>query len=272
MRLSKAQCKAIMAPLLQYSLPALGICHNFPRQLVFAPYEYMGLNFLHLHTLQEIARLKDLIFHTFNDTLMGLLYRSSTELLLLELGCSSDYLTPSLIALLSTTAFVKDTWQFLPSHHIVLHHDICFPLSRQHDQLIMEAFISLNLPLDDLKACNHCRIYLRALYLSNIITGDGMYVDESAWNGTPYIPPHKLKSWPHYGKPDRSSWEKWRKWVKIAFLGRGRRLRNPLGNWLQRDDNWPWYTSDDGCLYQFNSTQWLLHAPVLRHSQLPSFE
>ena len=143
---------------------------------------------------------------------------------------------------------MKDTWQFLSSHHIVLHHDICFLLSRQHDQLIMEACISLNVPLDDLKACNHCRMYLRALYLSNIITGDGMYVDESAWNGTPYIPPHKLKSWSHYGKPDRSSWKKWRKWVKIAFLGRGRRLRNPLGNWLQRDDNWPWYTSDDGCL------------------------
>jgi hypothetical protein len=64
-------------------------------------------------------------------------------------------------------------------------------------------------------------MYLQALYLSEIITGDGMYVAESAWNDTPYIPPYKLKSWPHYGKPAWSSWEKWRKWVKIAFLRRG---------------------------------------------------
>ncbi len=35
LRLTKAQCKAIMSPPLQYCLPALGICRNFPRLLVF---------------------------------------------------------------------------------------------------------------------------------------------------------------------------------------------------------------------------------------------
>ncbi len=93
-----------------------------------------------------------LIFHTFNASLTGLLYRSSTEVLLLELGCSLDYyLTPMLIDLLSTAAHLKDTWKFLSSHQIVLHHDICFPLSRQRDQLIMEAFSSLNCPWKILK-------------------------------------------------------------------------------------------------------------------------
>jgi hypothetical protein len=45
----------------------------------------MGLNFLHIFTLQEIFRLKDIIFHTANDTLTGLLYTSSLELMLVNL-------------------------------------------------------------------------------------------------------------------------------------------------------------------------------------------
>jgi hypothetical protein len=34
--LSRAQCEAIMAPVLRYCLPTLGICQNFPRKLVFS--------------------------------------------------------------------------------------------------------------------------------------------------------------------------------------------------------------------------------------------
>jgi hypothetical protein len=98
LRLTKAQCYAIMSPLLQYCLLALGICRNFPCLLVFAPYEFMGLNIWHLHTLQDLMRLKDIIFNIFNGTLTGLLYTSSLELLLLELGCNTEFQwSPTLI-------------------------------------------------------------------------------------------------------------------------------------------------------------------------------
>jgi hypothetical protein len=45
-RITKAQCESIMAPLLQYCLPALGVCRNFPRNLVFSTLDYMGLDTL----------------------------------------------------------------------------------------------------------------------------------------------------------------------------------------------------------------------------------
>jgi hypothetical protein len=92
LRLSKAQCEAILAPLLMFCLPSLGMCRYFPRKLVFATFDYMGLNFLHLFTIQEIYRIKDIIFHTANDTLTGRLYTLSLELLLLELGCNKNFL------------------------------------------------------------------------------------------------------------------------------------------------------------------------------------
>ena len=72
--LSKQQCEDIMAPILMYGLPALGICRYFPRKLVFAPIKYMGLGIPHLYTIQEIAKLKDIIHHTYKTTTTGDLY------------------------------------------------------------------------------------------------------------------------------------------------------------------------------------------------------
>jgi len=189
-RFSKIQCEAIMAPLLRYCLPALGICRNFPRKLVYSTYDYMGLYIQHLHTLQEIARLKDIIFHTFNETLTGKLYLSSLELLLLELGCSTSYpWTPSLIDMLSTATLIKASWTFLHQHHITLKHTITLQPPRDNDSFIMESLLSLNITPTDLLACNHCRLYLRAIFLSDIVTGDGEYILDSAWWSTLYYTP-----------------------------------------------------------------------------------
>jgi hypothetical protein len=35
--LTKAQCETIMSPVLHYALPAMGVCRNFPRAMVFSP-------------------------------------------------------------------------------------------------------------------------------------------------------------------------------------------------------------------------------------------
>jgi len=272
LRLTNTQCEAIMAPLLQYCLPALGICRNFPRLLVFSPLDHMGLNILHLHTLQEIVRLKDMIFHSINGTLTGLLYTSSLELLLLELGCSSAYnWYCDLIDTLSTASLVKDTWKFLVSHKILLKHNIDLTPPRQGDQFIMEAILACDPPLQEIVACNHCRMYLRALFVSDIASGDGNFILDQFWNGIPYITPHKKKSWPHYGKPPRKSWDTWKKWLKRALLGRGRRLSSPLGEWLKQDNNWPWYLSQDGGLYRRDSGKWYSYNPVIQRNRLPTF-
>jgi hypothetical protein len=229
LHLSKAQCEAIYAPLLRYCLPSLGKCQNFPRKLVYSTFDYMGLNFLHLFTLQEITRLKDIVFHTFNGTLTGFLYTSSLELLLLELGCSADFKwDPTLINILATDSLIKATWCFLYHNNITLIHDVKLNLPRVHDQFIIEALIALKVSSQELRICNHCRMHLHAIFLSDITTGDGTDILESAWNGTPIHFPSKSRSWPFYGRPPCSYWDVWQKWLKIAFLGRGRRLKVPL--------------------------------------------
>lgn len=162
LNLTVQQCERIMRPILHYGLPALGICRNFPRKMVFAPHKYMGLGFKHLHTLQEIARLKDMINHTFQSSITGNLYRTSTELLLTELGVSENFsqVNYTLLHSLVTDSLVKSTWQFLYQHNIYLEHDIRFPHQRQGDTTLMQAFLDLQLTVEELQQLNECRLFL----------------------------------------------------------------------------------------------------------------
>jgi hypothetical protein len=75
LNLTQQQCEKIMSPVLNQALPAMGVCHTYPRNLVFSPTKYAGLGIKHIHTLQEIGRLKDLIQHTYTNSTTGQLYR-----------------------------------------------------------------------------------------------------------------------------------------------------------------------------------------------------
>ena len=147
-----------MAPILQYCLPALGVYRNFPRKLVFATIDFMGLGLLHLFTIQEAARWKDIIIHVYNNMLTGHLYKTSLELLLIELGMGSNWsgLDHSIINLLTTPSLIQASVLFMNRHNIQLNHDIKLQPQREHDQLIMPSLVDLQLSTDDLKACNHC--------------------------------------------------------------------------------------------------------------------
>jgi len=133
---------------------------DFPRTLVFSSLDYMGLNLHHLHTLQEILRLKDIIIHNFNDTLTGRLYRTSIELFFIELGlpnnlCSYDY---KLLDGLTTDSLVKSTMLFLHQYKILLRHSVDLRPLREYDSCIMSKLLETGAPFKDLLTCNHCRL------------------------------------------------------------------------------------------------------------------
>jgi hypothetical protein len=92
LNMSKEECESIMKPVLQYLLPAIGVCRNFPRTLVYNSEKYMGLGLKHLHTTQEICRLKDLVSHVSRHTNTGSLYKTTLENSISEVGMGTDIL------------------------------------------------------------------------------------------------------------------------------------------------------------------------------------
>jgi hypothetical protein len=162
--LTKQQCKAIMTPILQYALPAMGMCRNFPRALVFSSTKYMGIGIKHIHTLQEIARLKDILNHTYTTTTTGQLYCTSFEYLLLELSMNTDISTVdyTVYHTLTTNCLIKSTWEFLCQHNIKLQHDIDVPKNTTNDYPLMPETRHLDISTRELEAINQCRLYLQA--------------------------------------------------------------------------------------------------------------
>jgi hypothetical protein len=272
--LTREQCEKIMAPILQYGLPNMGVCRNFPRDMVFAPQQYFSLGLQHLYTSQEIYRLKDMIQHTFRTTCTGQLYRSSLELLYVELGVSMDLheISYQHMSALATNSLVKSSWYFLSTYDIKLAHDIKIEGQRKGDKPIMEIFLYHNIHTSELRSINKCRLFLQAFFLSDIADGSGMYVTDDSWQGMCQGTVFKTESWPQQGNPTRADWDIWRKNIRKYILGRGMRLQQRLGSWNRFNNKWPWYYSTkDGALYHLSEQGWQYFHPINDRKVRPVF-
>jgi hypothetical protein len=258
--LTKEQCDHIMAPILHYILPAIGVCRNFPRSMVFTPNKFFGLGLPHLYTIQEISRLKDMMSHTFKNTTTGNLYRTSMELLIIELGMGTDFsITPyHLFSCLVTQSLVKSSWKFLYEERIQLKHDIDMKLPRSGDCLLMQLFHRYVSNADDLMSLNKCRLYLHAYYVSGIADGAGRTITGNAWTGYNFQHLHRATAWPQQGVPSRRDWDTWRRYIKVCLLGRGMTLKTPLGKWNTPVSDWSWFFSpSEESLYYKKDESWI---------------
>jgi hypothetical protein len=237
-----------MAPVINYALPAMGICRNFPRALVFSSTDYAGLGIKHIHTLQEIARIKDVLQHTYTQTITGQLYRMSIEYLLLEIGMESNLtrINYNTYQHLATNCLIKNTWEFLQKNNIILEHDIMVPKNTTNDRQIMIKFRSAQPSAYEWTALNQCRLYLQAYYVSDLATASGKNLSVHAWEGKPRdVGCTNRCGWLNQGPPGRAAWEIWRKFLKLTILSTGMRLKFDLGLWICSDyDIWPWYYSE----------------------------
>jgi hypothetical protein len=187
-----------MSSLLFYALSAMGICRTF-----FAPKQFLGLGLVHLFTLKEITRITDIITHTLCHSITGSLYNTSWEIILIDLGagCHDKHLSPMMPQLLKDS-LIKSTWLFLEANHFRLQHNIQLSPQREGDREQMHAFLSLKPPLEHMLALNRCWLYPNALFISNITSGDGLFIEEYAWQGRKNQGNTKCDtSWPVQGNP-----------------------------------------------------------------------
>jgi hypothetical protein len=199
--LSKKQCDKIMATALLQALPAMGICRYFPRSVVHGPLSRMGLGIPHIHSLQEIARLKDMIHHTDINTFTGQLYRGTLEAMIIKVGVGMDIFQYPFQDLqhLATDSLVKTTWETLSANGLLVTTDIAIPLPRAKGA---RGPVLLTL--------NYCRLYLKVFHLSDIADFSGTYITEHAWQGIASSMATNCFTWPNQGKPSANAWCIWR--------------------------------------------------------------
>ena len=140
-------------------------------------------------------------------------------------------------------------------------------LQRHGDALLVEVFMNAEVDQDILKWLNWCRMYLQVTSVADICTADGKYIRRAAWEGRRERLWQQRYQWPRTVRPANCHWDTWRDVLTSTLLqgtGTHRKLRVPLGTWMDDLDRWHWLYSPSCGLLHRQGHLWLVHTPITR--------
>jgi len=186
----------------------------------------------------------------------GLLIRSQTQ--------QSDFQMPLDIFPYMTKSWFSQTWYQCWLLHIEIIMDtVDFKWPRWDDKEIMHIFIQHGIRGTELASRNRCRMYLHAIYLSDICTRDRKAINSRFWDGREQC--HLTLRWPRTDCPTVSEWNNWCKTLMMALSwGQRDSLANHLGNWTwtQGQQDAFFVETDGDHLVQKNRGQWYIYTKI----------
>ena len=262
--LTEKECTYVEAPIFRHGLSRSGICKSFPRAVIQGPLRYQGLGVpsLYFHECRKHVEL--LVKHGPRGTVTGQLLRAIIEKHRVEIGIGGRFLEASYATYgsLATDTWIRHLWRFLSESKVTIEEDTpTLRLRREHDSFIIEAMANAGVSRGVLEAANRCRIFLRAVTLADICTGDGRQILYTAWLGKKdedYTSPYR---WPPQARPSSTDWAHWRRALRIAYTRSSnvydRHVRVPLGEWIQMEATWRWFFSPgDSRVYRKGNGRW----------------
>jgi len=136
----------------------------------------------------------------------------------------------------------------------------------------MRLFLQGRVQGPELASLNRCRMYLQAIYVSDICTGDGQVIDPRFWDGREQC--QMAYRWPRMECPTSNEWNMWHKTLtKALSLGRRDSLAKPLGNWTWRQGQQDGYfiESVDDHLVKKDKGQWYIYTKIPSRSRQQRF-
>ena len=213
-------------------LPKLRLNRHFPRAIVYAPKRIGGLGITPFYVLHGYECMKYIINQIRHNTPRAKLINISLQLLHLECGQRKVPLQyhpiPSYVP---NKIWTASLWRFIDYVNIEISLSLPteIPLQRNGDAYIMDLPMK-TYTVTQLKKINSCRIYLKALCISDITNLCGTQITRAAWEGTKKCI-SKLQ-WPEQIKPPKQSWRLWRSFLTYGLTITNKELLTPLGEWL----------------------------------------
>ncbi len=84
---------------------------------------------------------------------------------------------------LAPLSWVKMLWRTL--HHFDIHLYMAYPSiapPRERNQVITEIFLLMDLDQEAMLSLSRCRVYLESIFLSDMTTADGHYLEDFVFN------------------------------------------------------------------------------------------
>ena len=242
---SKEQCDQMMKEILHGVLPKAGFVTSYPRNVVYAPYDQIGLNVQHPYTTQLTSQLNILTSHGPRNTITGQLLRNNLQSLSLEIGLPGNALELDYKKwhLLATDSWIVHLWRMIHEYPDlkVNYHCSQLHLQRHNDQFLMELFASAKYSRANLLRLNRCRIWMKAVTVSDLTTGDGKRLLPGILEGKRIPTTWNEYDWPTQGPLPDADWELWRKAITRLVTNRnGISLKQRLGKWLDVPLSFEW--------------------------------
>ena len=267
--LTEAECKRIEAPIRKQGMPECGIKRSLPHVVVDGPPRSHGLGYKRLFYRWGEKHVEVIMKHGHLPSVTGDLLRACVQRHHLESGSGKPIFETSYQHRgdYSTKTWARQTWKFLSDFDIRIEADQKVPtLQREDDVFLMEAFIAAGLPTSILRKANRCRLFLKAMTLADIASGDGRTVRHEMWKGRQddHLN-YRRYQWTYQGKPSSADWLAWRTALGASVVQPGQwpgdtdpPLRQRLGRWLEPPSScWRWFLSrSSGKLYERVASTW----------------
>jgi hypothetical protein len=226
------ECDAIQKPFIHALLPNLGLNRHTARALIYGPKSFAGLELMDLRNEQPQQHFLATLGHIRRQDQAGkglLINMADTQA---ELGSATPFfhLDPLQYNYGVQNTRMQYLWNFVHNHQCTITHwDEWAPTPRgPHDINIMDQAVK-----DPyfhkknnyrLKIINHCRLYLGAIFISDLeINGTipSYHLDGSTFTPNPQVPRQQQL------KPATTAWNEWKSFIFRNFLVYGYKLASP---------------------------------------------
>jgi len=166
-------------------LNILGVARTVTKGLRTLHTTFGGCGILSVATEQLICRINMLLQHYHTSTNLSRKHDASLRYLQLQLGTPHNPVTLDYDkwGYLAPLSWVKMLWRLL--HHFNIHlHMECATIScpRERDQVVMELILGKVLDRKTIRSLSRCRGSLEIIFLSDMTTADGRYLEQFVFN------------------------------------------------------------------------------------------
>ena len=266
---TKEQCRSIMWPAINSTLPRSGISRNIACDIRHGPLEFFGLGVASLWNTMGTMRTQHLIEHTYRKTPTGQQINVCIEDFIQEIGLygslwSMDFETYKQWT--SSHSWIYACCEFNWENNITLsipHAELS--AQREGDRSLMSLASQFYQNKTWLRAINRIRMHLQIYHLSDIMDSSGRCMDRQFLQSKCTVPIRNDHSWPKQHHVTPSDWTKWRYFLQSIFGSETYTLHQRLRSWTMPNNTyetcWDFFksTTDEYLYEQVNPGKWERH-------------
>jgi exonuclease III len=233
--MTEKQLATVQRKALSIIVARCGYNRNTKKEILFGPASLGGANFRDLYVEQGIGQVTLFLRHWRGFTQISKMLRIAVSWFQLTVGSSTPILENTRMVLPHLESkWIGSLRTFLAKIQGSLRLDATYvqPKQRVQDEYIMDRVMeSGKFTEAEIRRINYCRIYLRAVTVSDIASIAGDRLDMHKIRGSPSVESSASRlEWPRQDKPAPREWSLWKSANTLWSTVSGQ-LLTPLGQW-----------------------------------------